>query len=199
MGVASLRFRFLLGLAAAVSVTGWATALGAAPSIHSVSWSSVAVPGSVCGAKAPIHLRDGQAVISSTRWPGVRKVSVGTEPPVYGDLTGSGQDVASLGIVCSNGGGTAAGQLAFAQVVYGFTGSKLGVVGILTPRHRAAKDAHAPLLTAKIVRGAVRATEYFYGPQDGDCCPSGRATTVWLYIHGGLMPQATVVTKNAAG
>ena len=33
------------------------------------------------------------------------------------------------------------------------------------------------------------ASEYFYGPHDSDCCPSGRATTYWLYIHGGLTPQ----------
>ncbi len=149
----------------------------------------------MCDAKAPIHLHDGQAIVSSPRW---GKVSVATEPPVYGQLSGSGQ-YAALGVICSNGGGTAASQLAFARVVYGLFGSKLSVIGVVTPRHPAAKGVHVSLLTAKIVLGAVKATEYFYGPHDADCCPSGRATTYWLYIHGGLTPQVPKVTKQASG
>jgi hypothetical protein len=101
-------------------------------------------------------------------------------------------------VICSNGGGTAASQLALARVVYALTGSKLGVIGIVTPRHAAARNVHVSLITARIVLGAVIATELFYGPRDPDCCPSGRATTYWLYIHGGLTPQVTKVTKQAS-
>ncbi len=191
-----LSFAGALGVLAVVSMC--ATAIGAGPDIQSVSWKSVTVPGSVCGAMAPIHLHDGRAIVASTRWPGVSKVSVATEPPVYGSLSGSGQ-YAALGVICSNGGGTAASQLAFARVVYGLFGSKLNVIGVVMPRHRAGKDEHVSLITAKIVLGAVIATEYFYGPHDSDCCPSGRATTYWLYIHGGLTPQTTVVTRQPSG
>ena len=173
-----------------------ATSFGAAPGIHSVSWKSATLPGSVCDSKAPIHLHGGQAVVSSTRW---GKVSVTTEAPVYGQLNENGQ-YAALGVICSSaGGGTAASQLAFARVVYGLAGSKLSVIGIVTPRHPAAKDVHVSLLTAKIVPGAVIATEFFYGPHDADCCPSGRALTYWLFIHGGLTPQVPKITKQPAG
>ncbi len=184
-----------LGLAVLVAASACATAFAAAPDIHSVAWKSVTLPGSACDAKEPIHLHDGRAIVSSPKW---GKVSVATEPPVYGSLSGSGQ-YAALGVICSNGGGTAASQLAFARVVYGLFGSKLNVIGVVMPRHRAGKDEHVSLITAKIVLGAVIATEYFYGSHDADCCPSGRATTYWLYIHGGLTPQVPKVTKQASG
>ena len=190
------RLQISLALGFALFATSCVAAPAAAPNVHAVAWKSVTVPGSVCGAKAPIQLHDGQAVVTSTRF---GRVSVSTEPPVYGDLSGSGQDVAALGVICSNGGGTAASQLAFARVVYGLTGSKLGVIGIVTPRQPAAEGVHVSLITARIVLGAVIATEYFYGSHDSDCCPSGRATTYWLYIHGGLTPQVPKVTKQASG
>ncbi len=189
----STRLPLSLVLGVVLSATACTAALAAAPSIHTVSWKTVTLPGSVCEAKAPIHLQGGQAVVSSARW---GRVSVSTEPPVFGDLSGSGQDVAALGVICSTAGGTAASQLAFARVVYGLTGSKLGVIGIVTPRHPVAKGVHVSLITAKVALGAVIATEYFYGPHDSDCCPSGRATTYWLYIHGGLTPQVPKVTKQ---
>jgi hypothetical protein len=195
VGLTALGFRVSLVLGVAMFTITCATAFGAGPNIHTVSWKSATVPGSVCGAKAPIHLHGGQAVASSSRW---GRVTVTTEPPVYGRLSGAGQD-AALGVICSNGGGTAASQLAFARVVYGLSGSKLSMIGVVTPRHPRAKGVHVSLITAKIVLGAVIATEYFYGPDDSDCCPSGRATTYWLYIHGGLTPQVPKVTKQASG
>ena len=194
-GSTALRFRVSLVLGVAVFTITCSTAFGAGPTIHAVSWKSATLPGSVCGAKAPIHLHDGQAVVSSSRW---GKVSVATEPPSTAGSARAGQD-AALGVICSNGGGTAASQLAFARVVYGLSGSKLNVIGVVTPRHPRAKEVHVSLITAKIVLGAVIATEYFYGPHDSDCCPSGRATTYWLYIHGGLTPQVPKVTKQASG
>ncbi len=189
------RLSVVLCLASFVAASACAATLAAAPDIHTVAWKSATLPGSVCEAKQPIHLHDGRATVSSPEW---GKVSVATEPPVYGRLSGSGQ-YAALGVICSNGGGTAASQLALARVVYGLSGSKLSVIGVVTPRHPAAKDVHVSLLTAKIVLGAVKATEYFYGSHDADCCPSGRATTYWLYIHGGLTPQVPKVTKQASG
>lgn len=182
----------------ALSLLAAAVALGAAPNIHATDWNAVTLPGAVCGAGRPIHLVKGQADVASSRWAGVHRVVVSREPTVaYGDLSGSGQDEAALGVICSNAGGTAAGQLAFAQVVFGLTGSSLRVIGIVTPRHPD-PGRHPALLTAKVVLGAVIVTELFYGPHDGDCCPSGRAKTYWLFIHGGLTPQTTVVTKQPA-
>jgi hypothetical protein len=198
-GVASRRVTPLrLAIVAALALLAVAVANAAAPGIRSTDWNTVTLPGAVCGASAPIHLVDGQAVVDSSRWRGIRRVLVSREQTVaYGDLSGSGDAGAALGVICSNDGGTAAGQLAFAQVVFGLTGSTLRVIGIVTPRHPN-PGRHPSLLTAKVAPGGVIATELFYGRNDGDCCPSGRATTRWLYSKGGLTPQPTVVTREPA-
>jgi hypothetical protein len=169
-------------------------------SIRRSRWNSATVPGSTCGARGTIHLHHGSAVVSSSRWLkyGYRRVTVYREEHVaYGDLDGDGQDEAGLGIVCANDGGTAAGQLAFAQVVFRLKDDVLHVIGVVTPRRRAAGAAHAPLVTVQIVPGRVIATEYFYGPHDGDCCASGRARTIWGYSNGRLHAGPTVVTRAA--
>lgn len=164
--------------------------------IHHVRWNGVVVPGSVCGATGPIHLRDGSAVVASTRWRAWPKVTVYREEHVaYGDLDGDGLDEAGFGVVCSNGGGTAAGQLAFAQVIFRLEAGRLHVVGIVTPRHLTPSAPHVPLVTVQIVPGRVIATEYFYGPHDGDCCASGRARTIWRYSSSKLHPGRPVITR----
>jgi hypothetical protein len=119
------------------------------------------------------------------------------EHVAYGDLDGDGRDEAALGVVCANRGGTAAGQIAFAQVVFALSAGKLRVIGIVTPQGPAAAGRHAPLVTVQILTRRIVATEYFYGPHDGDCCASGRVRTIWLYNHGVLKPGETVVTRTA--
>src|SRR5581483_11553729 len=94
--------------------------------LHVVDWRQATVPGSVCGASAPIHLRNkggfSDAVVKSNRWPDWPRVEVDAlwegSRPVYGDLDGDWSDEGALIVDCSNGGGTADGQLAFAAVIY---------------------------------------------------------------------------------
>ncbi|HEX4519440.1 MAG TPA: hypothetical protein VH063_07645 [Gaiellaceae bacterium] len=172
---------------------------GAAPNLHSTDWNAVTLPGAVCGSSKPIHLVAGRAVVSSSRWPGVRRVLVSREPKVaYGNFNGGGTGEAAVGVICSNDSGTAAGDLAATQVVFGIDGSSLHTIGIVTPRHPALPNLPPSLITVKLGLGAAIATEFFYGPHDADCCPSGRAKTYWLYIHGGLTAQPTKVTRQAS-
>jgi hypothetical protein len=39
---------------------------------------------------------------------------------------------------------------------------------------------------------------YLFGtaPSDGDCCPTGRATTTWTYTGGRLLPGKAHVTAR---
>jgi hypothetical protein len=181
-------------LACALLVTGF----GASTlNIHRVDWDEVSVPGSVCGARHSIRLHKGRAVVDSPRWPSVPHVSVhaGWNPDVYGDLDRVGQDEAALVVGCSNGGGTAAGFLAYAQVIFTTAGKSLRVIGVVTPQQPRKANRLPTLLTVKIRRGKVTAREAWYGPNDGTCCPSGRTTTIWRYANGALKAGLPKITQ----
>ena len=165
--------------------------------IRQTAWGEVSVPGSICGAKGSIRLHNGRAIVRSSRWPSLRRVHVasGWNPVRYGNLDGRGQAEAALVVGCNNGGGTAAGYLAYAQVVYTTTGDALSVVGVVTPQQQ--KPNRLPtLLEVTIRRGKIIASEAWYGPNDGTCCPSGRAVTVWTYARGTLAPSVPRVTRR---
>jgi hypothetical protein len=175
--------------------------------LHQVNWPNVALPGSVCGANHPIHLHHHVAVVVSHRWgkhwrsaswPAWPRVTVdgAWNPTVYGDLDGDGKDEAAVVVGCSNGGGTAAGFLAYAQVLFTAGKKSPRVIAILTPQQRPNPNVLPTLLQVTIRRGEVIAHEAWYGVNDGTCCPSGRSTTTWQYIGGKLKPVRTVVERN---
>lgn len=164
--------------------------------LHEVDWANVTLPGSVCGAKHPIRLRNGQAVVASSRWPEWPRVTVASRwnPVVYGDVDGDGADEAALVVNCNNGGGTASGVLAYAQVIFTAAEHAPRVLGVVTPQ--SPRTYGAPLLQVKIHRGEIVAHEFWYGCCDGTCCPSGRATTTWAYSNGVLRLGETVVERK---
>lgn len=174
--------------------------------LHRVNWANVTLPGSVCGASKPIHLHNHVAVVVSHRWgkrwrsaswPAWPRVTVdaGWNPVVYGDLDAHGADEAALVVGCSNGGGTADGFLAYAQVIF-TAGKGPRAIAIVTPQQRKRPNVLPTLLEVKIERGKVLAHEAWYGPNDGTCCPSGRSLTTWRYANGTLTPVKTVVEKK---
>jgi hypothetical protein len=81
------------------------------PDLHSLDWRTVALPGG-----ALIH-----ADVDLLWWNPV--VVSSWSRPVFGDLDGDGRDEAALDVDCANGGGTAAGQLAFSEVVFKTVGT----------------------------------------------------------------------------
>jgi hypothetical protein len=163
----------------------------------------VLVPGAACGATQPIRLDPrsdwGDAFVRSAArpwWPAV-EVAAGPTGIRYGDLDGDGRDEAALVVVCSNAGGTAAGQLAFANVIYAARGRSLRSIGIVTPRQPLGGAAtHVPLVWSEIRGRKVVAHEAWYGPRDGDCCASGRATTIWRLENRTLRAGPTVVERR---
>ena len=152
--------------------------------LHNVDWADETLPGAVCGAKQPIRLHHHTAVVNSTGWAKYRRVTVdsGWNPVVYGDLDGDGQDEAALVVDCNNGGGTADGVMAYAQVIFTAGEKSPRVLGVVTPQSSITYGA--PLVQVKIEPGKIVAHEFWYGPKDGTCCASGRVTTVWKYVNG---------------
>jgi hypothetical protein len=162
--------------------------------IHQVDWQNVTVPGSTCGSKRPIKLRDGQATVArSTLEPKGGPVHVGADlRPVYGDLDQDGPDEAALRIICLNPGSTASGQLAFSAVIFKGRPGSLRVLGVLTPQVHKYSGYHVPLLLVADMEGnTIIALEFVYREQDSTCCPWGRAVTLWTYAHGKLRPTET--------
>jgi hypothetical protein len=123
-------------------------------------------------------------------------VETGWTPVVYGDVDGDGSDEAALYVDCNNGGGTADGVLAYAQVVFTVGPRGPAVLGVVRPRVQPRNGA-ATLVQVALRRGRVVAHEAFYAGGESICCPSARATTVWKYAGGKLVPTSTVVTKTA--
>ena len=143
-----------------------------------------------------MRLHSGYATAYSSRWPALSPIEAARGRIVYGDLLGSGREAAALQVVCFTPNGTAAGQLAFAVVVYSAGRRAPIVLGVLTPRLRSS-GTHVPILTpSAIAHDEVRMTELFYGSHDADCCPTGVAETVWRFKAGAFGPVSTVVKRK---
>jgi len=100
-------------------------------------------------------------------------------------------------------------------ILYGATPPPQRLPGIVTPQqpeNQAASqgDAFHPALIGgveMVMRGANQHTadrlvvqEDWYGPADpSSCCPSGRATSIWRYTNGRLIPVRTIVDIPPAG
>ncbi|MGA2925245.1 MAG: hypothetical protein ABSG43_04515 [Solirubrobacteraceae bacterium] len=176
--------------------------------LQAVGWQNETLPGAVCRASSPIRLHNHIAQISRTGFGDVN--SFGSDPDLvrvaaaydvtYGQLRGVGP-AAAVDVVCSNNGGTADGQIRFADVVFSGSASGVRPVGLVTPRQpHNSNVSHVPLLgKVKWVDGRIVVAEYWYGSDDPTCCASGRATTTWAYRTGKLTAVRTVVTKRPTG
>jgi hypothetical protein len=186
-----------VGIAMLASVGAAITQAAGPLNLRHADWDDVSVPGSVCGTSETVKLHNWSAIVRSNRWPSFPRVDVaGVDHLVYGDLV-PGSEAAAMQVSCSNLGGTAAGQLAFAVVVYVAGETEPQPVGVLAPRQLSKAGVHAPLLEPiSITPGNIIVEQFSYGPQDGDCCPSGRAKTDWAYSKGSFRSISTVVERQ---
>jgi hypothetical protein len=166
-----------------------AQALGA----QGVNWGDIAVPGQMCEVSGNIQLHDGTASVSHSGL-GPLDVSLGT---VTHGFLAHGFGVAALNILCSNQGGTAAGQLADGIVVFATAGQPR-FLGLLTPQFREPQAAHIPFIAVEHIdtQGHIATAEYFYTPSNADCCPTGRAVTIWKWTGRTFSPGLTKVTNG---
>jgi hypothetical protein len=173
-------------LAALVGAAAVASAQSTLP-LQAVGWQNETLLGAVCKASSPIRLHNHTAQISHTGFGDVD--SFGSDPDLvrvagaydvtYGQLGGVGP-AAAVDVVCSNNGGTADGQIRFADVVFRGSATSVRPVGLITPRQPHSSNlSHVPLLgKIKWVDGRIIVAEYWYGPNDPTCCASGRAEPV---------------------
>ena len=126
------------------------------------------------------------------------QVQVGFEKPVrYGTVMADGRPEAFVPIWCTNGGGTAGGQLGQGLIVYHQTRHGLAVTGIITTSQSNDQTmAYFNNEATRIDRGRVTLEEFFYGPDDSTCCPTGRAEDVWIVEGGTLVQSESHVTRQ---
>jgi hypothetical protein len=181
--------------------------------LQSVAWDSVTVPPAVCpGLSQPVKLTStpestGPIGLATVPAPaghqfGTPDVLIETSQEYYGDLE-PGAPVAALSVWCSNTGGTADGQIQNSLVLYRWVAGQLAVLSTLTPPRLGSGGSHVAYFDGltggvTISSGAITAKELFYGPQDGTCCPSGRATTVWTF-NGHTFSSGTSIQTEPVG
>lgn len=117
------------------------------------------------------------------------------KPVVYGDLEGDRRSEAGVNVLCDNGGGTAAGDLAFALVVFEGVHGRLIAIGTVTPQKNP-PDVHPTWFRkVKLTRGRVIVHEAWFRPSDSTCCPTGTAVTVWTLENGHLTAGPPRITS----
>ncbi|MEV0154062.1 hypothetical protein AB0H57_10025 [Micromonospora sp. NPDC050686] len=154
-------------------------------------WVGACIPGDFCEIDGMVRLTGPETVTESQGW-GEVHIMVGHT--VRGDINGDRAEEAAVMLDCNNGGGTAAGQLAFAYVVFDGSDRGLEVLGVVTPRKQ--EDGVHPTLFQQVTLrpGRVTVRELWYRSSDATCCPSGTATTVWRLSNGSLSPGMPNVT-----
>jgi hypothetical protein len=114
----------------------------------------------------------------------------GTSSPTpviaYGDLDGTGHDTAGIGIGCGIGGSARLGP---GYLIYNGNGGHLNLLGTVSRQY-----PNADVASVEIQPGRIVSHEEYPVGDDPHCCPSGRATTVWSYKGGKLVPGSPQVT-----
>lgn len=162
--------------------------------LRGVNWANAVIPGQFCGIPGTVRLRAARATASSARWGQVQFYE--DTRVIYGNLGGDVQQIAAVPVMCTNGVGTAEGQLVDAYVIFTGSGGKLTAIGAITPQKQDADEVHVPLFSGlSISNGTITAREDWYRPTNETCCPTGKATTVWTYKSGQFTPDTPDITS----
>lgn len=166
--------------------------LGSAPAdLRAVDWASTPLPGEFCGVPGVVVFTGG---LMSSPTNGEVELRVDPSGVKYGDLDGDAHDEAAIPVSCANGGGTAAGQIAFAYVIATTSDGALRSMATISPQETLDDAAHVTLLDGlRIEDRRVVVEEYFYRASDMTCCPTGTALTTWTYRDGQVVPGAPAI------
>jgi hypothetical protein len=173
------------------------------PDLHALDWSTISLPGGVCGSSRPIRLHRRGSVVEGRirpdvdlRWWNPVGVLASWAPPMFGDLDGDGRDEAALDVLCTDDSGLEIGNLFSSSVVFHVVGRSLRVVGVLGSRLPYDLFDRAPRSGVQAIRrGNVIVTASWYSGYDATCCPTGLARTVWKYERGRLHAERTQIVK----
>jgi hypothetical protein len=200
------RAGWLVAIAAgivAICACSSAPASHSALDLHTFDWKNIAAPGQACLTVRDVRLSNGSALIPDPKngipinpsGNGQRfdRLQEGPAEVTYGDLEDDQHPVAVVPLACSNNGGTADGVILYSLAVYSGRTGKLQLLGLITPRRQPANELATLLDHPQISPGAITVDEAWYGPRDGTCCPTGRATSSWNYSAGRLQPGHTEI------
>lgn len=157
-----------------------------------VNWGDVTIPGQLCKVNGSIRLHNG---ISGSYHSGFgRPVQAYSTQVTHGDLE-PGLPVTTIVVFCSIPNGTAASQLSEGVFVFDSPGGTVHWLGTLTPTYFPKTGGHIPYISVSNIdtAGHIATTEYWYAPMNPDCCPTGRAYTVWKWTGHGFVPGHTTV------
>ena len=168
------------------------TAAPRAPRAVQVNWGDVTIPGTLCKVRGSMRLHNGISGSVSHSGFGF-PVQAYTTLVTHGTLE-PGLAVTTLQVFCSIPNGTAASQLAEGIFVFDSPGGAAHLLGTLTPTYFPKTGGHIPYIAVShIDTGHIATTEYWYAPMNADCCPSGRAHTVWKWTGHRFVPGHTSV------
>lgn len=160
--------------------------LDKATSVRLPSWKSASLTAKYCYVAGKVRFQNGLAKAISKRY---KQVTLGLSQVRYGTFSKSVGEVAAVWTYCNNGGMTAGGDLAYGVVLVGLADGRLYSYGELTAR---VDDGERPsgIGRVRFRNGKIIVSEWFYRKEDVNCCPSGRATTVWKLVADELEPSA---------
>lgn len=158
-----------------------------------VNWGDVTIPGKLCKVSGSIRLHNGSATVSHSGFG--HPVQAYLTTVTHGNL-GHGLQVTALQVFCSIPNGTAASQLSEGIFVFDSPGGAAHLLGTLTPTYFPKTTAHIPYIAVDRITttGHIATTEYWYTSGDADCCPTGRAHTIWRWTGHNFVPGHTTVT-----
>ena len=97
---------------------------------------------------------------------------------------------------CTNGGGTADGQISLAYLIFALHDKLLQLIGAVTAQEQPPHGTHVSyIVSITMSPGSIVAHEDWYRASDATCCPSGTAVTVWSYTNGKLIPGTPDITS----
>jgi len=164
------------------------------PELRRVNWGDVSIPGKLCKVSGSMRLHNGSATVSHSGYG--FPVQAYTTTVTHGNL-GHGLQVTTLQIFCAIPNGTSGSQLSEGIFVFDSPGGAAHLLGTLTPTYFPNTPAHIPYLAVDHINtaGHIATTEYWYTSMDADCCPSGRAYTIWKWTGHTFAPSRTTITR----
>jgi hypothetical protein len=182
-------------LATVAATSGFALAAEAprTPGAAQVNWGDVTIPGTLCKVNGSMRLHNGISGSVSHSGFGFPVQAYSTQV-THGDLE-PGLPVTAIVVFCSIPNGTAASQLSEGIFVFDSPGGTAHLLGTLTPRYFPKTGGHIPYIGVSHIEtsGHIATTEYWYMPMNADCCPAGRAYTVWKWTGHAFVPGHTTV------
>jgi hypothetical protein len=163
------------------------------PYVAQVNWGDVTIPGKLCKVSGSMRLHNGISGSVSHSGFGF-PVQAYTTLVTHGNL-GHGLQVTTLQVFWSIPNGTAASQLSEGVFVFDSPGGAAHLLGTHTPTYFPKSGGHIPYITVSHINtaGHIATTELWYAPMNADCCPTGRAYTVWKWTGHGFAPGHTTI------